>query len=165
MRETIGTGARAAALLLVLGVALAGCVSTDSATQSSGSGSAAKPSQSDRRQYFGAAEAKGNTFLNARNQAIMAAVKNAVVDIIGAGAEEANRSTLETGLYNTKSSNTFIHEDSIQNVKRETRGEDNWYYELSVDVNLVAVRNTLKANGGRINCGDVKLLRSQDGHR
>ena len=122
---------------------LASCVSTGEATRA-GSAAAAQP---DRREYSGAAEAPGNTFLNARNKALMNAVQKAVADIIGAANEQANRATLDDVLYNTTNPNAFVFPETVANVNRATRGEDNWYYECSVQVNLVAVRNTLKANG------------------
>jgi hypothetical protein len=74
-------------------------------------------------------------------------VQRAVVDIMGADRESANRPRLDEVLYSTPNPNTYIFADTLQTVRRETRGEDNWYYELKVQVNLVAVRNTLNANG------------------
>jgi hypothetical protein len=127
-------------------VLLGSCATTDSGTVSSGSGPQGAD-EATKARYSGSAEAAGNTFLNARNQAIMAAVRLAVIDMIGADQEAAARTTLEEVLYNSRNPNAYIVPDSEQSVRRETRGEDNWYYELSVEVNLVAVRNTLEANG------------------
>ncbi len=136
MRGLFAPGLLAAALL-------AGCVSTDTATTRAAPGAA----QPDRKEYQGAAEAKGDTFLAARNKAVMAAVQKAVVDMIGADRESANRKKLDEVLYTTANPNTYVYADTVKTVRRETRGEDNWYYELSVQVNLNAVRNTLNANG------------------
>ncbi len=137
MRGLFATGLLAAALL-------AGCVSTDTATTQTAPRAATQP---DRKEYQGAAEAKGDTFLAARNKAVMAAVQKAVVDMIGADRENANRKKLDEVLYTAANPNTYIYADTLKTVRRETRGEDNWYYELSVQVNLNAVRNTLNANG------------------
>ena len=49
----------------------------------------------NRKQYNGNGQAKGNTFLNARNRAIMNAVRNAVVELIGTDREKANSAKLE----------------------------------------------------------------------
>jgi hypothetical protein len=135
-------------LIAVLVAALAGCTSTDSATTKTSRPTAARPAaQPDRKEYAGAAEAKGNTFLTARNKAVMSAVQKAVVDMLGADTESANRKKLDEVLYTAPNPNVYIYPDSLKQVRRETRGEDNWYYELTVQVNLVAVRNTLSANG------------------
>jgi hypothetical protein len=131
---------------LLAAALLAGCVSTDAATAGTGSqpGRAALP---DRREYQGAAEAKGDTFLAARNRAVMAAVQKAVIDMIGPQRESADRKKLDEVLYTAPNPNTYIYADTLKTVRREMRGENNWYYELSVQVNLTAVRNTLSANG------------------
>jgi hypothetical protein len=101
----------------------------------------------DRKEYAGAAEAAGDTFLNARNKAVMSAVQKAVAELLGTEREASQRESLDQFLYNTKNPNAFIFTDTIANVRREMTGEDLWRYECTVDVNLVAVRNTLKANG------------------
>lgn len=98
-------------------------------------------------EYLGIGRAKGDTFLNARNEAIMNAVQKAVIDIIGKGKEEANRETLENTLYNTKDPNTFIHRDTLKSTRREMVADDDWLYECIVAVNMDVVKNTLKANG------------------
>ncbi len=133
-----------AAAILAASV-LAACVSTESATQSASPSAAA--AQPDRKEYPGAAEARGTTFLAARNKAVMVAVQKAVIDLIGAERETSSRTRLDQVLYGTPNPNTYIFADTLQTVRRETRGDDNWYYELKVEVNLVAVRNTLNANG------------------
>lgn len=98
-------------------------------------------------EYLGLGRAKGDTFLNARNEAIMNAVQKAVIDIIGKGKEETNRETLENTLYNTKDPNTFIHRDTLKSTRKEMVADGDWLYECIVAVNIDAVRNTLKANG------------------
>ena len=99
--------------------------------------SVAEPQQLDRKEYSGAGEAKGSTFLNARNRAIMNAVHKAVVDIIGAANEEAGRAKLTETLYNTKNPNSFIFKDTLESSRKESLGNENWAYECTVVVNLV----------------------------
>jgi hypothetical protein len=77
----------------------------------------------------------------------MDAVRKGVIDIIGSEREKANRPKLDEVLYNTKNPNAYIHKDTLQSTRKERVGEDEWVYECSVAVNLVAVRSTLKANG------------------
>jgi len=132
------------ALLLIASLLIISCVSTGASTSDSGADGGADAS---RRNYAGAAEAEGDTFLNARNAAIMVAVQNAVIDMIGADGEEANRDLLEQYLYNTKNPNAYIYKDTLESTRREMVGENLWQYELTVDVNLEAVRRTLDAHG------------------
>jgi len=101
----------------------------------------------DRKQYEGTAQAKGNTFLNARNRAIMNAVRKAVVELIGTDREKANFAKLEEILYTTKNPNAYIFKQTLKSSRKERVGTDDWIYECTVDVNLAAVRATLNAGG------------------
>ncbi len=100
-----------------------------------------------RKQYAGTGQAKGNTFLNARNRAIMDAVRKAVIELIGAESEKANAAKLEEALYNTKNPNAYIFKETLESNRKELVGTDDWVYECTVDVNLDAVRATLNASG------------------
>jgi hypothetical protein len=133
-------------LLAFLVILIVSCVSTGAATESLGK-TTPKTKELDRKEYAGAAEKEGDTFLNARNAAVMDAVRKAVIDIIGAEQEEANREILDQFLYNTRDPNAYIYNETLEATRREIVSEDNWRYELTVDVNLTAVRSTLKANG------------------
>lgn len=101
----------------------------------------------NRKQYNGNGQAKGNTFLNARNRAIMNAVRNAVVELIGTDREKANSAKLEEVLYSTKNPNAYIFKETLKSSRKERVGTDDWVYECTVDVNLDAVRATLNASG------------------
>ncbi len=133
-------------LLAFLVILIVSCVSTGATTESQGK-TTPKTKELDRKEYAGAAEKEGDTFLNARNAAVMDAVRKAVIDIIGAEQEEANREILDQFLYNTRNPNAYIYKETLEATSEGIVSEDNWRYELTVDVNLTAVRSTLKANG------------------
>lgn len=149
--------------VFILGIALviASCVSSGESTKKTTKReepppAAAKPkpapskpaaAELERKEYSGSGQAKGNTFLNARNIAIMNAVRGAVIDIIGAGKEKANQAKLAEVLYNTKNPNAFIFKDTLKSTRKDRVGEDEWLYDCTVDVNLKSVRSKLRANG------------------
>jgi hypothetical protein len=130
------------------------CVSTDSSTKETKEQRPEKAEEEvkkaevpDSKEYSGKGQAKGNTFLNARNKAVMDAVRKGVIDIIGAERENANRKKLDEVLYNTKNPNAYIFKDTLKSTRKERVGEDDWVYECTVTVNLQAVSNTLDAHG------------------
>ena len=100
----------------------------------------------DRKNYFGHGEAEGLTFLDARNKAIMDAVRKAVIDLIGPEKEQAHRDTLKDVLYN-RDPNSLIYKDTIDNVRKEMLSDEKWMYECTVDVNLKAILIILEASG------------------
>ena len=138
-------------MLFVLGA----CVSTDSSTRKKSPPKAPPKTEKkeprvqelNRKQYDGIGQARGNTFLNARNRAIMDAVRKAVVELIGTDREKANSAKLEEVLYSTKNPNAYIYKDTLKSSRKERTGTDDWVYECTVDVNLDAVRATLNASG------------------
>ena len=138
-------------ILFVLGA----CVSTDSSKKKKSPPKEPPKTEEkvptvqelNRKQYNGTGQAKGNTFLNARNRAIMNAVRKAVVELIGTDREKANSAKLEQVLYSTKNPNAYIYKQTLKSSRKERVGTDDWVYECTVDVNLDAVRATLNANG------------------
>jgi hypothetical protein len=100
----------------------------------------------ERKTYTGFAQAKGDTFLNARNAALMEAVKKAVIEMIGTGKEAANKDKLASAIYNGDVS-PFIYKDSVLNTKKDMLSDDFWQYECSVDVNLIALKSRLSGMG------------------
>lgn len=101
----------------------------------------------DRKAYYGMGKAEGDTFLQARNMAIMEAVRKSVKDLLGDAVEEANFIQLDQNLYNSKNVNAYIHKDSLESLGKKMISDGLWQYECKVDVDLVAVRNSLKAYG------------------
>ncbi|HUV07756.1 MAG TPA: hypothetical protein VMX75_08485, partial [Spirochaetia bacterium] len=148
--------------LLILGVILllTSCVSSGTATKEKPGKEQAPPPAAKkepavrqpsvmelaRKGYSGTGQAQGDTFLNARNKAIMDAVRNAVIELIGSEREKASNAKLEQALYGTKNPNAFIFTDTLKSTRRDKTGENMWLYDCTVDVNLEAVRSVLKAN-------------------
>ncbi len=86
------------------------------------------------------------SMLKAMNKAKMDAVRKAVIDMIGAGNEKANRDKLEEVLYNTKNPNAFINTDTYETINKGKAGEE-YLIESRMAVNTKAVESVLKANG------------------
>lgn len=123
-----------AALFLV-----AGCASGPSPARS------AQPSAADV--YPGSG--RGPSLALAMNDAKMDAVRNAVIDMIGADAEAQHSGTLDTVLYNTRNPNAFVHNETMQTLRRENVGtidQMDMIYEITIAVNRGAVESVLAAN-------------------
>jgi len=108
---------------------------------------ASQPEQPEQEwvpRYNGVGE--NSSLLKAMNAAKMSAVQKAVVDIIGASQEEANRSALEQALYNTSDPNKFVLPKTMETLRKDKIG-DKFVYEISIEVDMQAIENTLKANG------------------
>lgn len=136
--------------LVVLGMALllAACVSspppkTEPVKNTNTSATNTTP---ERKTYHGFAQAKGDTFLNARNAALMNAIKQAITEMVGADKEAANKEKLDNAIYNGEPSG-FIYKDSVANTKKDMLEDDMWQYECDVDINLVAVKSRLTSLG------------------
>ncbi|TVQ38748.1 MAG: hypothetical protein EA384_08435 [Spirochaetaceae bacterium] len=122
-----------AALLLV-----AGCASSPSRT----------PDGSSQRDVY-AGNGRGPSLALAMNDAKMDAVRNAVIDMVGAEAEAANSATLESVLYNTRNPNAFVHNETMETVRRENVGsidEIDMIYQITIRVNRSAIESVLAAN-------------------
>ncbi len=136
MRSLVRFTTAAAVLLLILGCA-------------SGPSSSGAP--------FGTAQAdvypgngRGSSLALAMNDAKMDAVRNAVIDMIGADAEAAHSATLGAVLYNTRNPNAFVHNETMQTLRRENVGsidEMDMIYQISIRVNRPAIESVLNANG------------------
>ncbi len=124
-------------------VALAGCASGPSFTSIPGS---AAGGASDV--YPGSG--RGPSLAIAMNDAKMDAVRNAVIDMIGAQAEAANSATLDRELYNTRNPNAFVFNETMQTVRRENLGtidQMDMVFDITIRVNRPAIEGVLAANG------------------
>ena len=100
--------------------------------------------QPDRKLYEG--NGQDASMLKAMNMAKMDAVRQAVIEMIGAAAEKANRDKLEKILYNTDNPNAYIFNDAVETLRKDKLG-DAFVFGLKVPVNLKAVESALRANG------------------
>lgn len=95
--------------------------------------------------YIGAG--RGDSLGTAINAAKMDAVREAVIDLIGADAAEANAGVLEEVLYSTRTPNAFVYNETMETLRRDGSLIDgDLYYEISIRVNVQAVQATLEAN-------------------
>jgi hypothetical protein len=84
------------------------------------------------------------------NGAKMDAVKNAVIDMIGARREQANQEQLQEVLYSSRNPNAFVYKDTLVNTRKENLGtfdEPNMVYEITIRVNTEAVESVLRVHG------------------
>jgi hypothetical protein len=123
-------------------VLFAGFVLVFAAASCMSPGAAPAPAPTER-EYPGAGE--DPSLLAAMNKAKMDAVRKAVIDMIGAANEQANRDALEQAVYRSKNPNAFVSGD-MQTTRKDKSG-DNYIIEGVVLVRLDAVEATLKANG------------------
>jgi hypothetical protein len=131
--------ARMLQLLLAASVALAiaGCATA-------GSGAAAAAAMPREKEYAGAG--RDPSLLGAMNRAKMDAVQKAVVDLIGAASEQANRETLSENLYGTRNPNAYVVNESFETTRKDRSGED-YLVEGTVLVRMEAVAATLDSLG------------------
>jgi len=128
--------------MLLTRALIAGVVVFITAVSCVSPGAAPAPAPTERK-YPGAGE--DPSLLAAMNKAKMDAVRKAVIDMIGAAGEQANRDALEKAIYNSKNPNAFVSGD-IETTRKDKSGE-NYIFEGIVMVRLDAVEATLKANG------------------
>ena len=126
-------------ILLAASVALAvaGCATAGTSIP------AAMPPE---RQYAGAGQ--DPSLIGAMNEAKMDAVRKAVIDLIGASAEQANREALKTKLYTTRNPNAYVVPESFETTRKDRIGED-YLVEGRVLVRMEAVSATLDSLGVR----------------
>jgi hypothetical protein len=126
-------------ILLAAGLALAiaGCA-TD------GIGAAGTPAMPPEKEYAGSG--RDPSLLGAINEAKMDAVRKAVVELIGAAAEQANRETLSGNLYETRNPNAYVLNESFETTRKDRVGED-YLVEGRVLVRTEAVAATLESLG------------------
>ncbi len=128
---------RALAVLAALLFTAVSCLSPGSGT------APAAPAGQAEREYAGAGE--DPSLLAAMNKAKMDAVRKAVIDMIGAAQEQANRDALDKAIYRSKNPNAFVSGD--MKTTRKDKAGDNYVVEGTVMVRLDAVEATLRANG------------------
>ena len=136
-------GLRLFGAFALVALALAGCASGPSFTSIPGS---AAGGASDV--YPGSG--RGPSLAIAMNDAKMDAVRNAVIDMIGAQAEAANSATLDRELYNTRNPNAFVFNETMQTVRRENLGtidQMDMVFDITIRVNRPAIEGVLAANG------------------
>jgi hypothetical protein len=122
-------------VLLAAALALAGC-----ATGATGPAAAMPP----EKEYAGTG--RDPSLLGAMNEAKMDAVRRAVVDLIGAAAEQANHETLAASLYGTRNPNAYVVNDSFTTTRKDRVGEE-YLVECTVLVRMEAVAATLDSLG------------------
>ncbi|MEW5816705.1 MAG: hypothetical protein AB1798_15090, partial [Spirochaetota bacterium] len=112
-----------------------------------------KPGAASMPQYYGTGQ--GTALTNALNAAKMAAIREAVLEMVGPASEAANRSQLKEVLYNSANVNAYVFNDTLKILSKSGNG-DAWNVEISIAVNLAAVENLLRANniwGGKLTPG------------
>ncbi len=93
---------------------------------------------------------RGDSLGAAMSDAKVDAIRAAVVDIIGASAEEANRDLLEDVLYSTNNPNAYVVNETMETTRRENLGtidEMDMVYEIRIRVNRESIENALRAQG------------------
>ena len=91
---------------------------------------------------------RGASLGTAVNTAKMDAVRNAVIDLIGADAERAHAARLDDVLYSTRNPNAFVFNETMETLRRDgSLAAGDLVYEIRIRVNVPAVRRTLDANG------------------
>lgn len=98
--------------------------------------------------YVGAG--RGDSLGTAMNAAKMDAVRRAVIDIIGAQAEQANSDLLQDVLYSTNNPNAYVRNETMETTRRENLGtidEMDMVYEIRIRVNRESIENVLRAQG------------------
>lgn len=97
-----------------------------------------------------AATGRGDSPIFALNSAKMDAVRQMVVDLIGAGAADASEALLQDVLYGTPNANQFVYNDSMIINRQEDldmTGAIDMIYEIVITVNRGAVESVLRSNG------------------
>lgn len=126
-------------LLLAAGAALAimGCATA-------AAGPAAAASMPAEKEYAGTG--RDPSLLGAMNRAKMDAVRRAVIDLIGASAEQANSRTLSENLYATRNPNAYVVNETFATTRKDRLGDD-YLVEATVLVRMEAVAATLDSLG------------------
>jgi hypothetical protein len=104
------------------------------------------PSASDEYIGFGESE----SLLGAMNAAKMDAVQKAVIDMIGAEAEQRQRGSLEEVLYSTRNPNAYVRNETLEELRTDNVGsidEPRYVMEIRIEVDRSAIRRTLDAAG------------------
>jgi len=132
---------------IVVTVALAALLFASCATTSSGTGGGGGAG-GERDVFTG--EGHGPTLGPAMAAAKIDAVRNAVIDMIGPGAEQANRDKLDEVLYSTRNPNAFVYNETMETLRKENVGtteQMDMVFELRIRVNRQAIATVLRTNG------------------
>ncbi len=125
------------------------CVSTGEAVQKSGAADRPMKATAEVQKVYNGS-GQDASLLGAMTKAKMDAVRKAVIAMIGESKESTNRAKLEQVLYNTKNPNAFVKNDTMNTLRKDNAGtidNPNYIIEISIEVDLAAVENTLKAQG------------------
>ncbi len=120
-----------------LALAVAGCATA---------GTPVSTAMPPEKEFAGAGQ--DPSLIGAMNEAKMDAVRKAVIDLIGAPAEQANREALAAKLYTTRNPNAYVVPESFEATSKDRIGED-YLVECRVLVRMEAVSATLDALGLR----------------
>jgi len=134
-----------AAVLCGLVLFLVSCAGSPAPRDSSPAGAAA----ADRSDYY-EGSGRGAGLAEAMNAAKMDAVRNAVIDMIGAEAERSNSRVLQDVLYSTRNPNLYVYNETMERTRRENLGSiDNMdmIFEIVIRVNMDAVEQVLNQQG------------------
>lgn len=133
-------------LLLVAGVLLAALLASCASGPSAAPGAEppAKAALPEEKVYPG--KGQDPSMLKAMNEAKMDAVRQAVIELIGAAGEKANQAKLQQYLYGTNNPNAYVNNETFQTTRKDKVGDD-YIFEATVAVKMRAVESTLKAQG------------------
>ncbi len=126
--KLLGVGSIALAIALIM----TGCLSTGSS------------GPSDRPLYYG--YGTGSTATGAIDAAKRDVLRQVVPDLIGTPSMSANKNTVESEIYSTKSLNAYFFLDSME-VLEQGRRESTYFYRLAIRVDLQSLARSLRAAG------------------
>ena len=93
---------------------------------------------------------RSSSFGQAINNAKIDAIRKAVISIVGAATEQAERQRLDQVLYKSMNPNAFVYLESMQTLRKDNTGTidaPNFVYEIRIRVNIAAVQSVLDAEG------------------
>ncbi|MFP4300848.1 MAG: hypothetical protein ACLFPW_01865 [Spirochaetaceae bacterium] len=128
--------------IAVLTAILAGCASAPE--------SPSRQSADPQVQEVFSGQGRASSLAQAMADAKMDAVRNAVIDMIGAQTEERNRALLEEELYNARNPNAYVYPETMETLRKENVGsteELDFIYEVRIRVNRPAIDTVLRRNG------------------
>ncbi|MFW6338709.1 MAG: hypothetical protein ACOC25_07255, partial [Alkalispirochaetaceae bacterium] len=128
--------------IAVLTAILAGCASSPEPTS--------RQSADPQVQEVFTGQGRSSSLAQAMADAKMDAVRNAVIDMIGAQAEERHRALLEDELYNSRNPNAYVYPETMETLRKENVGsteELDFIYEVRIRVNRPAIDTVLRRNG------------------
>ena len=94
--------------------------------------------------YYGFGQA--DSMVRALAQAKGAAVREAVLEMIGPASEAAHRAELGELLYSPEAAPAFVKNETVE-VLRRSEASGRWNVEIAVQADLLAIERVLRANG------------------